>query len=182
MRSAELQKMAEAHERRFGPLGGAAPGDDTDGLPQALSKAEELQKSDPNMSGAEAMRRAMRDPAILAQYEKERGRAQVAPPAVVGLVKCEAVAEAIQKREGVSSAEAMRRAMKDPAIRDSYARETGHAERVGTLAKSEKARALDEEAVGKRAEQLELGGMTWRSAWAQAITEAGFGGGSAAAA
>jgi hypothetical protein len=127
MQSVQLQKKVEEHERRFGPLGGAAPSAVADGLPQALTKADELQEAHPNMSSAEAFRRIMRDPAVAAQYEKERGRAQGAAPAVVGLSKCEAVAEGLCKSDPrMSAAEGFRQAMGTPAIRDAYARETGY--------------------------------------------------------
>lgn len=184
MRSVELEKKAERHEELYGPLGGAAPGDDTDGLPQALSKAEELQKSDPNMSNAEAFRRALLDPAIRARYEQEFGPVtQLAKGESAALSRAQGLAQSLQKSDPrMSSAEAFRQAMRTPAIRDAYDRETGHAERVGMLAKSEEARALDEDAVSQRAEQLERGGMSWRAAWAQAITESGHGGGARAAA
>jgi hypothetical protein len=59
-------------EAEYGRSGQRVASPSGPGLPEALSKAEELQKSDPNMSSAEAFRRAMRDPAVAAQYEKER--------------------------------------------------------------------------------------------------------------
>jgi hypothetical protein len=182
MRSVELEKKAERHEELYGPLGGAAPAGDT-GLPQALRKAEELQKSDPDMSSAEAFRRTMRDPAVAAQYEREFGSVTpLAKDESAGLVKATALARTIEQRDGVSSAEAMRRAMRDPTVAAEYARETGHTEHVERLAKTEKARDLDEAAVGARAAELEREGKPWREAWGQAITEAGYGGGARAAA
>jgi hypothetical protein len=181
MQSIQLQKMAEEHERRFGPLGAATANGRIGGESAMLSKCDEIQKSDPSMSSAEAMRRAMKDPTIRASYEREFDRAQGAAPAVVGLAKAEAVAQAIQKREGVSSAEAFRQALQTPAVRASYERETGYVG-PGVFAKAEADRGLDEQAVEKRAEQLEREGQPWREAWAQAIREAGFGGGARAAA
>lgn len=65
----QLKKGAVFQE--YGTGGPGAPAS-APGLPEALSKAEELQKADPSMSSAEAMRRAMRDPAVAAAYEKER--------------------------------------------------------------------------------------------------------------
>lgn len=59
-------------EAEYGRSGGRPAAPSAPGLPEAMQKAEELQKSDPNMSSAEAFRRAMRDPAVAAQYEKER--------------------------------------------------------------------------------------------------------------
>ena len=59
-------------EAEYGRSGQRAAPPSTPGLPEAMAKAEELQKSDPSMSSAEAFRRAMRDPAVAAQYEKER--------------------------------------------------------------------------------------------------------------
>ena len=59
-------------EAEYGRSGGRPRAPSAPGLPEAMKKAEELQKSDPNMSSAEAFRRAMRDPAVAAQYEKER--------------------------------------------------------------------------------------------------------------
>jgi hypothetical protein len=59
-------------EAEYGRSGGRPAAPSAPGLPDAMQKAEELQKSDPNMSSAEAFRRAMRDPAVAAQYEKER--------------------------------------------------------------------------------------------------------------
>lgn len=59
-------------EAEYGRSGDRPPAPSAPGLPEAMKKAEELQKSDPNMSSAEAFRRAMRDPAVAAQYEKER--------------------------------------------------------------------------------------------------------------
>ena len=59
-------------EAEYGRSGQRSAPPSTPGLPEAMAKAEELQKSDPNMSSAEAFRRAMRDPAVAAQYEKER--------------------------------------------------------------------------------------------------------------
>lgn len=182
MRSAELQKMAEAHERRFGPLGAATANGRIGGESAMLLKCDEIQKSDPSMSSAEAMRRAMKDPTIRASYEREFDRAQGAAPAVVGLSKCEAVAaELCKSNPRMSAAEGFRQAMGTPAIRDAYARETGYVG-PGAFAKAEADRGLDEQAVEKRAEQLEREGQPWREAWAQAIREAGFGGGARAAA
>jgi hypothetical protein len=59
-------------EAEYGRSGGRPAAPAAPGLPEAMKKAEELEKADPSMSSAEAMRRAMRDPAIAAQYEKER--------------------------------------------------------------------------------------------------------------
>ncbi len=59
-------------EAEYGRSGGRPAAPSAPGLPEALKKAEDLQKSDPSMSSAEAFRRAMRDPAVAAQYEKER--------------------------------------------------------------------------------------------------------------
>lgn len=59
-------------EAEYGRSGQRVTSPSGPGLPEAMQKAEELQKSDPNMSSAEAFRRAMRDPAVAAQYEKER--------------------------------------------------------------------------------------------------------------
>jgi len=178
----DLEKKAARHEARFGPLGKSTP-PSVSGLPQALTKAEELQKADSNLSSAEAFRRTMKDPAIAAQYERERGGAQGAAPSAVGLAKAERVAEELQKSDpAMSSAEAFRQAMRTPAIRDAYDRETGFSERVRTIAKTEKVKALDEASVERRAEQLEGEGLPWRVAWSQAITESGHGGGARAAA
>jgi hypothetical protein len=59
-------------EAEYGRSGQRVTSPSGPGLPEAMKKAEELQKSDPNMSSAEAFRKAMRDPAVAAQYEKER--------------------------------------------------------------------------------------------------------------
>jgi uncharacterized membrane protein YqiK len=62
-------------EAEYGRSGGRPAAPSAPGLPEAMKKAEELQKGDPNMSSAEAFRRAMRDPAVAAEYEKERAGA-----------------------------------------------------------------------------------------------------------
>ncbi len=177
----ELEKQHAAHERRFGPLGGAAPGDDTDGLPQVLAKAEEWQRADPRMSDAEAFRRAALDPAVQAEYARERGGAQVAPPAAVGLAKAEKVAEQLRRdRPALTSAEAFRQAAATPAIRDAYASE--RAQLAGPLVKADRANERDEAALERRVAELEAENVPWRAAWSQALSEAGLGGGARAAA
>lgn len=59
-------------EAEYGRSGERAKAPAAPGLPEAMKKAEELQKSDPSMSSAEAFRQAMRDPAVAAEYQKER--------------------------------------------------------------------------------------------------------------
>jgi hypothetical protein len=60
----------------FGEVGrGGQPPRSSAGLPEILSKAEELQKADSSLSSAEAMRRAAKDPAIQAAYARERDAA-----------------------------------------------------------------------------------------------------------
>ncbi len=59
-------------EAEYGRSGGRAPAPSAPGLPEAMKKAEEIQKSDPSVSSAEAFRRAMRDPAVMAEYVKVR--------------------------------------------------------------------------------------------------------------
>jgi hypothetical protein len=184
MQSVQLQKKVEEHERRFGPLGaaqGAEPA--VSGLVKAEEVAQSLQKSDPRMSSAEAFRQAMRTPAVRDSYAREHGPAAgLAKDEGTGLAKATALAQTIQQRDGCSAAEAMRRSMRDPTVAAEYARETGHTERVRTLAKAEQVKALDEAAVEDRAGELEREGKSWREAWAQAIAEAGHGGGARAAA
>lgn len=50
--------------------GGPSPREAT-GLPDLLQKAEELQKADSSITGAEAFRRAMKDPAVQAAYRRQ---------------------------------------------------------------------------------------------------------------
>lgn len=59
-------------EAEYGRSGQRAVPPSAPGLPEALKKAEEIQKADPSVSSAEAFRRAMRDPAMAAEYGKER--------------------------------------------------------------------------------------------------------------
>src|ERR1700676_2436174 len=59
-------------EAEYDRSGQRAAPPSTPGLPEAMAKGEEMQKAAPRMSSAEAFRRAMRAPAVAAQYEKER--------------------------------------------------------------------------------------------------------------
>ena len=70
--AANEQLKKGAVEAEYGRSGGRVTGPSSPSLPEAVIKAEELQKSDPSLSSAEAFRRAMRDPAVVAQYQKER--------------------------------------------------------------------------------------------------------------
>ncbi len=104
-----------------------------------VAEAAALRKSDSSLSPLEALKAAMlADPDA---YFAQSGTARPAPAAGVvnaparevkqtpteGLDKATDLARAIQQREGVSSAEAFRRAMRDPAIAAQYAAERGGA-------------------------------------------------------
>ena len=107
----------------------------TDGEGAALAKAEDLLKADPTLGGVAALKEALKDPELIKQYLAQSGTTATVTPAhaagfakaesAVGLSKAEQLAESIQKREGVSAAEAFRRAMRDPGVASEYARERG---------------------------------------------------------
>ena len=116
--------------------------DATDGERAMLVKAEALQKSDSTLSSLEALKAAMRaDPSAYFAQSGTARPAHAAPLSGVvnapkrdvkvtpteGLSAATDLAREIQQREGVSAAEAMRRAMRDPAIAADYAAERGGA-------------------------------------------------------
>jgi hypothetical protein len=91
------------------------------GLTSALSKAEALQKFDPNMSSAEAFRQAMRDPAVQDEYYREiRTRPASAPRHLTKAESdCESVehaAEYLVKAQGLGAAEAYARALRESGL------------------------------------------------------------------
>lgn len=91
------------------------------GLTSALSKAEELEKADPNLSSAEAFRQTMLDPSVQAEYYRESGTR--AAPAPRQLTKAEQDRESVEraadylvKSEGLGAAEAYARALRESGV------------------------------------------------------------------
>lgn len=69
---AAVNEQLRKVEAEYGRSGERAKAPAAPGLPDAMKKAEELQKADSSLSAAEAFRQAMRDPAVAAEYQKER--------------------------------------------------------------------------------------------------------------
>lgn len=66
-------QLEKAASKLFGEYGrGGQPPASSNGMPDILAKAEELEKADPNLSSADAFRRAAQDPTVQAQYARER--------------------------------------------------------------------------------------------------------------
>jgi len=110
-------------QRGLAELRSSSPLSRPDDAPSPMKKAEELQKSDPGLSSAEAFRQAMRDPAVVSEYLALTGRS----PVPSGLSKAEVDhqaqeasverrADELVKSQGLRPSQAYARALSESGV------------------------------------------------------------------